>query len=1370
MATYSHSPRLHAVNPTTPVHSPHHSVHSSSSSRLSVRNLTLHEYRKQQNSPASQATPPGRTLRRKPAASGLKETESAPSVSRTPLPLSRAPPRPLHLSQSTHSLFTYQQLPPSPPHQDDLSADNLFRSQSAGPSAQNIEATKKREFKPIKRLPKPLSTSGRGPLPISPAPLASVTSNQPRLSPLKSTSFPSFEDSTINDDSQPTPLSFSLSRFPQPPNFSNPTPIDEDETPRLNTISFVSTAPVTPPATPAVIHYRGASFDLVNPHSSLVLDNIVTPSRERDSSEYLPLRSSEDPLLSEMAPKRPLYGDLSSAYESIRSGRGDNRPPHLNLDFPLPSTPGAQSPGSSAFDSPAVSPQSYATASPPSNRKPASDSRFSLKNLTRSLTQRFSKVSEKEHGQELQEFSESRASLASPSFEGEFPRPLERSYHVETPKASTVPEGPATPVSPLGQPGHFTNQQSSPASVEQSRYYTQRDFSAPLTSMIPDDPSSQAGRANDVRPCASESDLATRPYYDDFSSIYPGSSTYSSESRRQSKFAQIRASNRESSPFYWGISGNADALAEEYKSDALPQYPASRRTSRRVSKPLDQEMFHGSMHLEREKTDTISKFIDQYKGSDSASASHPLLYGNRPGIIDHQPAPAELYSDAARSKRTNTTGLISGTGQFQFDFNQPGSSNDDKTSVPPVEVGRATFATHPGLPPSVPAPLAPAFQYDEDFESPKLSGPSDSSSQSPSYDDTRVLLEVPSPPIQPASSSYSQPGITSTPPEAMEQAEEVFSDTSGRQQSEAIPAMWSKRVSSHNLLRNKSNCKLDDEEEQQDPEESSELIGYEDEEPTDWETMDYGTPRRGARVSGVSVGESLADYSSSEGSHSSRDSKGFSTTFPVYEDPPLEAGSFQYRHPLPLRNPSNPLTSSPPQLSSTLQLPVGVSLPGMVLGRIVTPMQSSPPASSTLPTVDRRSTNVYGSSPSPKVHASSPNPRQKYLPYKPWTSPYEMSEKVTQELLASGPNDEILYEEEDTHRDGTRSSDDDPCSMQPMRISLPSADTMDVASSDPNTPRDRENSFDKLTVIGRKGNLTGTPHGTGMKDAGSSVADNSSPGAILDSTPLASSTQEHTGYRMFKSTAAQIANSRPDARFGLEINTSSSSLADSERRGNVNRDMPRVHTPPDMYERTPSQATLHQESPFANPERRASRLSLRSPITPRDPRRRGSRAAVPGQTKLRQMVLASSAAKPSSEDRSVHDSRIFGTEHSARPSTSNTHTPLRHAASRPTLRTVLAYEESPHLLCPERAFNPVEEEARRKFSWAIFTIFCILPPALILYRWYGDLVIVNVTKGRFSHVSPEPKRLALGVGIAVNVGITVGILVPILIAHAAGTL
>jgi hypothetical protein len=53
----------------------------------------------------------------------------------------------------------------------------------------------------------------------------------------------------------------------------------------------------------------------------------------------------------------------------------------------------------------------------------------------------------------------------------------------------------------------------------------------------------------------------------------------------------------------------------------------------------------------------------------------------------------------------------------------------------------------------------------------------------------------------------------------------------------------------------------------------------------------------------------------------------------------------------------------------------------------------------------------------------------------------------------------------------------------------------------------RNKSFSKITRLGSKGNLTGTPHGTGMKEVGSSIADNSSTCAptaqmYLHDTPL----------------------------------------------------------------------------------------------------------------------------------------------------------------------------------------------------------------------------------------------------------------------------
>jgi hypothetical protein len=314
MAAYNpHSPRTRAraLDPVTPLHSPHHSANSSISARTPIHTLTLHEYRKQQNSPASQttSTPTGKTLRRKAAAPALQTVEPISSISAS---------RPLRFSQSAHQLLSYQTLPPSPPHLPGPQhvPAQPFRSLSAEPYGQGgiashesvLDIGKVGHFNRIKRLPRPPAATR---IHIPPPPLANVTPPHRRVSPLRTTSFPSVEN-TNPSDSQTTPSTFSLSRFPQPPHSLDLpiSPPDVELKLRLNTASFTTTAPATPPATPAVIHYRGTSFDLVNPHESLWFHDIVTPSREFDSTDCLPLPSPEDLALSEvvMNPSSHHYG------------------------------------------------------------------------------------------------------------------------------------------------------------------------------------------------------------------------------------------------------------------------------------------------------------------------------------------------------------------------------------------------------------------------------------------------------------------------------------------------------------------------------------------------------------------------------------------------------------------------------------------------------------------------------------------------------------------------------------------------------------------------------------------------------------------------------------------------------------------------------------------------------------------------------------------------------------------------------------------------------------------------------------------------------------------------------------------------------
>lgn len=1044
-----------------------------------------------------------------------------------------------------------------------------------------------------------------------------------------------------------------------------------------------------------------------------------------------------------MAPKRPLYGDISSAYASIITRNGDKHPAPLDLALPLPPTPVAQSPGSDTFESPISSPELSYT-----KPKSANDSRFSLKQLTRSLTNRFSKTPDKLHEEELHEFSESRVSLASASFVGEFPRPLERSYRAVTPKSATFPDEPITPVSPLEQTSHLSTLRAS-SPVERSRDPVQRVVPAPLSSMIPDSPSIELGRAESDHLYTSDAIPTARPYYDDISSLYPSSSIYTNESRRQSGLMQKRSSNRKSNLYSLRTSEDAELLANEYKSDIPPFHMSSQRTSRQIPYSLEQDLLHRSLPPESDKTDTISKLIDQYKGVNGRNTSQAVLNGTSGEVND------------ALNFSLNATHTAESVEQPDSQLDPAAShfiARTKETSHMPsgVEgVKNFVLAPPPGIPPSTRAPLAPAFEYDEAFESPKRS---DLSSKTPSYGDTRQLLQMSSQcvgfdgvPVHQnlkSSSSYSQPGISSSPQ----------TPRGGMQQETGrIPAIWSKRVSSHNLSRSKGNGNPQEEIQEQH---LCDLANYEDEvDLADWETVGHGSQGRGLRVS---VGESLADYSSSEGSHASRDSMGFSGSFPVYEESTQELGTTHYQHPDSIRKCSNHFTSSSPPRS------VGATMPRLAIDHRESLMSSSPPASSTVPA-------FYGRSYDMDLWPGSP--QQAQFPLVPWANPYAFSEKETQELLASGPNEDILYENEkvvdiyDTHDSQEESS--------PMQLPAAAVATSTTLDSNFGSPISRENTFSKLTLVGPKGNLTGTPHGTGMHDAGSSVADNSSPGAILDSSPLSSPVGQPTGYRMFKSAVTRNATGHPEAAdyFAVRMTSNASSTTPThenaqERRGTVNRSISAIHTPSTGKEPSSSQATgSPQDAARNDPGRRPNRLSLRSPIpvTPRNSHRRASRAAVPGQTKLRQMVLAPSA-QTLSPDHSVSGSVMFEPPASARPSTSNTQTPLRTHASRVTLRAVFANQHSPHLLCPERAIDPEVEAERRKLSWVIFAVFCILPPTLILYRWMGDMVIVNITKNRFSHVDPKPKQIALGAGIAVNISIIAGILLPILIAHAVGSL
>ncbi|ORY15740.1 hypothetical protein BCR34DRAFT_163568 [Clohesyomyces aquaticus] len=1286
----------YAYQPVTPIHSPHHSLNSSTSSRT-PHTLTLHEYRKQQHTPTSQSAtpPPGKTLRRKAAAAALNEIERVPSVTRTPVGGSH-PFRPLHLSQSAHQLATHNPLPPSPPHFFQLPAqhDRSFCSQSAEPrdpggtpsgyptsSGSKIhypslglyQTTKVSNWKTTKRLPKPPAAASPiispvepsspfslAPLVSSPALLSSggrfpgVGGFSGRSSGVGGLSPVSSGENLGSSGGQTTSSTFSLSRFPQPPHLVDPSlpPPNEDNVPSRLNIGFTATAPETPPATPAVLHYRGTSFDLVNPHESLLLHDIETPTRDTDSPEYFLLGSSEDALIDpeNMPPRRALYGDLSSAYNNIK--KRDNESPSMEV-------PGSAE-GSLAMDS-----------------------RFSLKQLTRNLTRNLAKTPEPQE-QELQELPPTQVELADHNWEGPFPRPLTDTYRHKTADSShnEQPGGP--------------------------------DYNTPLASMVPDEPSTQLGRG-DTRISYSGADIASTAYYEDMSSIYNyrTSSVYTHENGDNSGYPPSLSSKRRSTNPFRPLS---------YQTGEFPTSPYGYSNVIRASK---------------DQGDTISKFIDQY----GQGAENPL----------------------PRDERRITSGLS----QFDFDINRgPGSTA--------------------GSPPVSPQSMGSPFEYDEHPTLFRRPNPSNIFSGISSYGDTRQLLELSQPgtgegtnlqlipeeypaihgaTIEPSSSysqaqelepsySYSQPenefgpsssysqaeAVTSprTPMEALDHAEHIFGGMSNDQDADedGIPAMWARRSSGNFVNRNRDGPIEGSlgRDVFADPTES--LEG----DRGDWETINENNSRAGRQF--VDDGSSVADYSDTEDGQD-----GLSV---IVDDEDIFLGQDMPLYGGPGSLPGNgvPFASSPLPLFS----PTAAN----------TTQSDSNATSSTMPLFSNR----QGSTGQP--HSSTP-----------YRNPYELSDKETQELLNSGPNDEIIYNERayELRQLSRRRSN---------QAELPALPTNPIEAG-----MERENTFEKMTFLGPKGNLTGTPQGTGMREVGSSVADSSSPGAALISSPenpmnsprgvfgrSSSNTRVHGSYsgKPGPSTQAMMRNDSSPRFYSTPGRTTSN----TKIRASFLRPNPE-------HERRPSEITIfpshfrmgNESSQVDNAKEKkrvvgeiaAHRYSINiPPLTPVRTHNR-HRPAVHGQTKLREMVLASHIETIDPEiNESHYVSRLMRAESADRASSTNTRTPLRAYASQTTIRTVVADKNSPHLLCPERAFDQERERERQKKSWFLFALFCILPPMLLLYRFFADWCMAIMTNGDFGHCTPRTKQIATYAGVAINIALCAIILIPILIAHAAGTL
>ncbi len=397
---------------------------------------------------------------------------------------------------------------------------------------------------------------------------------------------------------------------------------------------------------------------------------------------------------------------------------------------------------------------------------------------------------------------------------------------------------------------------------------------------------------------------------------------------------------------------------------------------------------------------------------------------------------------------------------------------------------------------------------------------------------------------------------------------------------------------------------------------------------------------------------------------------------------------------------------------------------------------SSPPVSKTAP-LFHRPENAIG-----KGAVDEP------YDWTPRTNPYAFGQKETMELLASGPNDDVIFENEIDHstrpRSTGRAQQEQPEFQEAIPLQILAPKTQEV---------ERENTFEKISVVGPKGNLTGTPNGTGMQETGSSIANISSPIQRLNSSVDRSSFRSN--YDGFYASPFPATGSITRIRGPPAIPQQPPA-----------RSRPRSH--PTIFLRGKGggeEIEVTEELPCPTPR-------LPPQLPPKNPSRskrghRSSRAAVPGQTKLRQMLLASDVQSTASQDTTF--SRFI--DITGRPS-SDTTTPLRptHNQSIGTLplpgRSALVHQHSPHLLDVERAPNPEEEARRTRLSWAILFFFFFIPPFIILHRFLGDRSITLVTKGRLRYCTARSKRFALIAGITINIGAFTAVMIPVFVAYA----
>ncbi|KAI9703472.1 MAG: hypothetical protein M1820_005776 [Bogoriella megaspora] len=339
------------------------------------------------------------------------------------------------------------------------------------------------------------------------------------------------------------------------------------------------------------------------------------------------------------------------------------------------------------------------------------------------------------------------------------------------------------------------------------------------------------------------------------------------------------------------------------------------------------------------------------------------------------------------------------------------------------------------------------------------------------------------------------------------------------------------------------------------------------------------------------------------------------------------------------------------------------------------------------------------------------------------------------------------------------------------------------------------NSFAKVSVVGPKVNLTGTPMGTGMREVGSSEADNSSPGIYFSSSPPADASSptptprglvndddflsKQIEYKRvpsgtLQSTLSQptIASTAPREGEDMEIIEKQSSAdswspkskstinLDNGNRANEGRQRQHNHL------RLPSKkwAVLYE-----NYDRTPAHEKLSPSMD-----KKSFRRSVRSQKELMPMRLSSNAS-------ARRDPRDPAREHQYPPpcwlpsgrqpeepfrtgsvlSSALTETPLLPRPIAPSIhRSRPSRADMPSLKprSPSPSFLAESQKRIRVVSWTVFAFCMLFPPALIMYGFgWMDSLMVSASDGEVGAFGSSQKRLARYAGIVLTVGVVVAI-------------